>query len=59
MIDTSDLAALLPAALGRIADALRGAFASAGAPAALSAGDDQDDDDVIEAMATESDQPSA
>ena len=46
-LSAQDLAALPPAALGRIADALRAAFASAGAPhAALPAGDAQDDEDV-------------
>jgi len=60
-LSAQDLAALPPAALGRIADALRGAFAASGAPAALPAGDDedQDDEEVLEAMATESDQPNA
>jgi len=58
-LSAQDLAALPPAALGRIADALRGAFAASGAPAALPAGEDQDDEEVLEAMATESDQPSA
>ena len=42
---------------GRIADGLRGAFALAGAPAALPAGDDQEDEDVIEAVPAEIDQP--
>jgi len=56
-LSAQDLAALPPAALGRIADALRGAIASPGAPAALSAGDDdQDDEEVIEAVAAELDQ---
>jgi len=60
-LSAQDLAALPPAALGRIADALRGAFAASGAPAALPAGDDedQDDEEVLEAMPVEIDQPSA
>ena len=58
-LSADDLAALPPLALGRIADALRGAFALAGAPVALPAGDDQDEEDVIEAVPVEIDQPSA
>jgi len=55
----SDLATLPPVALERIAEALHGAFASAGVPAALPAGDDLDDEDVIEVVPIEPDQPSA
>ena len=58
-LSAQELAARPPAALGRIADALRGAFAASGAPAALPAGEDQDDEDVIEAVSSEFDRPSA
>jgi len=58
-LSAQDLAALPPVALGSIAEALRGAFASAGASQALPAGDDQDDEDVIDAVPVELDQPSA
>jgi len=58
-LSAQDLAALPPAALGRIAEALRCAFASAGVTHALPAGENQDDEDVIEVMPAELDQPSA